>query len=100
MAPVWPHSDKQVEEARHHHSPGPRFLAKPHWTPPVPHDAFDTAGTAHTSNGTYVKSHATANLKGSKLCWAARASRSRGALETSAFGAPRTWLDLPVGLTR
>ena len=35
-----------------------------------------------------------ASLNGSKFCWALMASRSRSALETSALGAPRTWLDL------
>jgi hypothetical protein len=53
------------EDTGHHRSPGPRFLAKPHWTPPVPHDAFDKAGTTqHLQRDAYVYSNEFPAIRG------------------------------------
>src|SRR3979409_694445 len=62
MAAQW---RRAGEDTGHHRSPGPRFLAKPHWTPPVPHDAFDKAGTTqHLPPDAYVYSNEFPAIRG------------------------------------
>jgi hypothetical protein len=51
MAPVRSHDDKQVETHVAITAPA-RVSWRPPWTPPVPHDAFHTAGAAqHLQQG-------------------------------------------------
>ena len=79
MAPVRPPWRQAGGDARHHHSPGPRFLAKPHRAARIAHDSFDTADAAVTPlTGTRTSSRAVQLIR--RVRNSVRRLRPRGAV--------------------